>query len=155
MEQGTMRKSYEYKLMPTPEQEQALETVLLRCRMLYNCALEQRKTWWGRGHGIGASYYQQATALPDLKAACPEDGEVHSQVLQDVVRRVDQTSHAFFRRVKTGETPGYPRVQGRGRYTSFTYAQYGTGAVLDGGVLSLSKIDRNSPPQATPFQRQW
>ena len=45
MEQQTVRKTYKYKLNPTPAQEQALETALLRCRTLYNIALEQRRTW--------------------------------------------------------------------------------------------------------------
>src|SRR5690348_3239420 len=128
MEQQGMRKTYKYKLMPTPEQERALETVLLRCRTLYNVALEQRKTWWQRGQGIGASYYQQKTELPDLKDACPEYAEVNAQVLQDVILRVERTYQAFFRRVTHGETPGYPRFQGQGRYASFTYPQYGAGA---------------------------
>jgi hypothetical protein len=48
---GSVRKTYKYKLQPSPTQAQALETVLRRCRMLYNAALEQRKTWWGRGQG--------------------------------------------------------------------------------------------------------
>jgi putative transposase len=155
MEQHSVHKTYKYKLMPTPEHERALEAVLLRCRTLYNCALEQRKTWWGRGQGIGVSYYQQATELPDLKAACPGYREVHSQVLQDVLRRVDKTYEAFFLRVKNGETPGYPRFHGRSRYTSFTYPQYGNGAVLDSGILSLSKLGRipirlHRPPQGIP-----
>lgn len=72
MEQQSVRKTYQYRLMPTSEQERALERTLLRCRTLYNCALEQRKTWWGRGQGIGASYYQQKAELPGLKAACAE-----------------------------------------------------------------------------------
>jgi putative transposase len=59
-----------------------------------------------------------------------------------VLRRVDRTYHAFFRRVSHGETPGSPRFQGQSRYHSFTYPQYGKGAVLDGGVLSLAKIGR-------------
>jgi putative transposase len=46
------------------------------------------------------------------------------------------------RRVKAGETPGYPRFQGSTRYTSFTYKQFGNGALLDNGVLVLSKIGR-------------
>jgi putative transposase len=151
----TGRKTYQYKLMPTPKQEQTLETVLRRCRTLYNCAVEQRRTWWGRGQGIGATYSQQATELPDLKAACPEYGEGHSQVLQDVLRRVDKTYRAFFRRVASGQTPGYPRFQGAHRYHSFTYAQYGNGAVLDGGILSLSRIGRiplrlHRPLEGTP-----
>jgi putative transposase len=142
MEQQSVHKTYKYRLEPTPEQEQALETVLHRCRTLYNTALEQRKTWWERGQGIGASYYQQATELPNLKIACPEYAEVNAQVLQETLRRLDKAFQAFFRRVKAGETPGYPRFQGKGRYNSFTYPQYGGGAVLDGGVLTLSKIGR-------------
>jgi putative transposase len=142
MEQQSVCKTYQYRLTLTPAHEQALETVLLRCRMLYNCALEQRKTSWGRGQGIGMIYYQQAIQLPDLKATCPEYTEVHSQVLQDVLRRVEKTYQATFRRVAKEETPGHPRFQSKDRYHSFTYPQYGNGATLDGGILSLSKIGR-------------
>jgi putative transposase len=142
MEQHSTRTSYKYRLTPTPEQEWVLEMALLRCRTLYNVAPEQRKTWWGRGQAIGATSYQQATELPALKAACPEHSEVHSQVLQDVLRRVERTYHAVFRRVANGKTPGYPRLQGRTRYHSFISPQYGNGAVLDGSILNLSKIDR-------------
>jgi putative transposase len=65
-------------------------------------------------------------------------------VLQDVLHRLDKAFAAFFRRDAAGEHPGYPRFQGRDRYNSFTYPQVGEhgGAVLDGGILSLSKIGR-------------
>jgi putative transposase len=142
MEPQSVRKTYKYRLDPMPEQEKALEVTLWRCRTLYNVALEQRKIWWERGQGVGASYYQQKAELPSLKAACPEFNEIHAHVLQDVILRLDRTFQAFFRRVKAGETPGYPRFQGRGRYNSFTFPEYGNGAVLDGGLLSLSKIGR-------------
>jgi putative transposase len=139
-----VHKTFKYKLDPTPAQEQALETVLSRCRTLYNVALEQRKAWWERGRGKSATYYQQKSELPELRTACPEYAEINAQVLQDVILRVERSYQALFRRVKNGETPGYPRFQGQGRYTSFTYPQYGGhgGAVLDGGVLSLSKVGR-------------
>ena len=71
MKQQDVRKTYQYKLYPTPEHEMGLEGTLAHYRMLCNCTLEQRKTWWGRGQGIGASYYQQASELTDLKVACP------------------------------------------------------------------------------------
>ncbi|MGZ3674678.1 MAG: RNA-guided endonuclease InsQ/TnpB family protein, partial [Ktedonobacterales bacterium] len=92
--------------------------------------------------GKGITYYQQKAELPELKAACPEYSEVHSQVLQDVLLRLERTFAAFFQRIKEGATAGYPRFQGHNRYHSFTYPQYGNGAVVDGGVLSLSKIGR-------------
>jgi putative transposase len=155
MEPQSVRKTYKYRLTPTPTQERALELGLSRCRALYNVALEQRKTWWQRGQGKAATYYQQKAELPDLKAACPEYAEVNAQVLQAVILRVERTFQAFFRRVQAREKPGYPRFRGWGRYTSFTYPQYGGGAVLDGGVLSLSKIGRSRlrahrPLQGTP-----
>ena len=137
---GTLRKTFKYKLLPTLEQARALATVVWRCRARYNAALEPRKTWWERGQGVSATYDQQKAELPGLKAACPEYAAVHSQVLQDVLLRLDRTFRAFSRRVSAGETAGYPRFQGHSRYNSFTSPQDGNGAALDGGVLSLSKI---------------
>ncbi len=150
----TTYKTYKYKLIPMPEQERTLETILWRCRDLYNAALEERETAWERCH-VSLNYYRQKAELPDLKVDIPEYTEVHSQVLQDVLLRLDRAFQAFFRRVSDGEEPGYPRFQGRNRYHSFTYPQYGNGAMLDGGVLSLSKIGRiplrlHRPLEGTP-----
>jgi putative transposase len=143
MDPQSVRKTYKYRLYPTPEQARALDTVLWRCRTLYNVALEERKTAWERC-GVSLNYYHQANELPDLKAACPEYGAVHSQVLQDVVRRLDNTAQAFFRRIQRGEQAGFPRFTGCNRHQRFTYAHFGNGAVVDGGALSLSKIGRIS-----------
>ena len=87
MEQRTIRNTYKYKLKPTPEQERVLAEVLWRCRVLYNAALEQRKTWWGRGQGKSATYYQQKAELPDLKAAFPEYGGAFAGLAGCVVAR--------------------------------------------------------------------
>jgi putative transposase len=137
----SLRKAYKYKLKPTPEQERQLEQTAWRCRVLYNAALEQRKTAYERC-SVTLSAYQQQAELPDLKAAFPEYADIHSQVLQEVLTRLDRAFQAFFRRLKNGEKPGYPRFQGRNRYHSFTYKQYGNGARLDNGFLVLSKIGR-------------
>ena len=59
-------------------------------------------------------------------------------VLQDTLRRVQKAFDNFFRRVKTGEKPGYPRFQGRDHYDSFTFPQGGW--KLDGRKLTLSRI---------------
>jgi putative transposase len=61
-----------------------------------------------------------------------------------MLHRLDTAFAAFFRRVKAGARPGYPHLQGTDRYTSFTSPQVGAhgGAVVDGGMLSLSKIGR-------------
>ena len=156
MDQQTVRKTFKYKFKPTPQQERILNRTLMLCRHVYNAAIGERREAWQKC-GVSVGYYQQKAELPGIKAELPEYAEVNAQVLQDVVQRVDRAFQAFFRRVKEGETPGYPRFQGRDRYHNFTYPQVGEhGAVaLDGGILSLSKIGRipirlHRPLEGTP-----
>jgi putative transposase len=146
-----LRRAYKYKLKPTSAQERQLEEVLWRCRTLYNTALEERITAYRRC-GVTLTAYEQQAELPELKAAFPEYATIHSQVLQDVLARLDKTYQAFFRRVKAGQTPGFPRFQGRNRYHSFTYKQFGHGAHLDNGFLVLSKIGRVAMRWSRPLE---
>jgi len=155
-DEQTTRRSYKYKLTPTPEQERQLGRALVLCRHVYNAAIGERREAW-RLRGVSVNYYQQKAELPGIKEAMPEYAEVNSQVLQDVVLRVDRAFQAFFRRVKSGETAGYPRFQGHSRYHSFTYPQVGGHgcARLDNGFLVLSKIGRvgvrwSRPLEGTP-----
>jgi putative transposase len=92
-----VRKTYKEKLRPTPEQERALDVVLWRCRTLYNVALEQRKTAWERCH-VSVKRYAQEAELKDIREAFPEYEAIHSQVLQDVLARLDKAYQAFFDR---------------------------------------------------------
>ena len=141
----SLRKTYKYKLKPTPEQERELERVLWQCRRLYNTALEQRKTAYVRC-GVALTLYGQEAELKDIRAEMPEYATIHSHVLQDVLTRLDKAFQAFFRRLREGQTPGYPRFHGRDRYNAFTYKEFGNGARLDGtldnGFLVLAKIGR-------------
>ena len=141
MDQPSVRKTFKYKLKPTPEQERELEHVLMYCRRLYNTALEQRITAWQRCH-VSVSRYEQEAELKAIRAVFPEYSAIHSHVLQDVLARLEKTYQAFFRRMKAGEKAGFPRFQGRTRYHSFTYKEFGNGASLDHGFLVLSKIGR-------------
>ena len=132
-------KTFVYKLRPTSTQAALLTEMVETCRHLYNHALGERKTaYQERGESIG--FARQSAGLPTLKRGSPYLPRVHSQVLQDVLHRVDRAFQAFFRRVKAGETPGYPRFKGRGWYDSFTYPQWGNGVKLEQGRLILSKI---------------
>src|SRR5215831_1356079 len=150
-DQTTCRKTFKYKLQPTAEQERELERVVMLCRQLYNVALEQRITAWERCH-LSVSWYQQAAELKAIRAEFPEYAAIHSHVLQDVLARLDRTYQAFFRRVQRGEKAGFPRFQGRDRFHSFTYKEYGNGAPLDNGSLILSKIGRISVRWSRPLQ---
>lgn len=132
-----MRKAYKFRLYPTKEQRERIQFTLERCRLLYNRLLEERRIAYETDKTT-LNYYNQANTFNERKQHVPALKQVHSQVLQDVAKRLDKAFHAFFRRVKSGETPGYPRFKSVGRYNSFTYPQGGYS--LDGSKLRLSKI---------------
>jgi len=117
-------KAYKYRIYPTKKQAQTLANTLESCRVLYNCALEQRKIAY-KQFGISLNYYHQADELKDLKETFAHYKQLHSQVLQDVLKRADKAFQNFFHRVKLGDKPGYPRFKGKGWYDSFTYPQSG------------------------------
>lgn len=133
-----MLKAFKYRLYPNKKQAVRLQEVLDLCRELYNAALQERRDAY-RMARVSIGYHEQAAQLSEIKTIREDVASLHSQVLQDVLRRVDKAYKAFFRRVKAGQTPGYPRFQGYGRYDSFTYPQSGFSLTEDNRVC-LSKI---------------
>ena len=147
-------RTYKYRLYPTRKQAETLQWTLDRTRELYNASLQERRDTWSiikrhpnfydeewrkqamKDHGI--SCYDQINQLPEIKDLREEYKDIHSQVLQDTLKRVDKAFQAFFRRVKSGAKAGYPRYQGRDRYDSFTYPQ--GGFAVEGSKVILSKI---------------
>src|ERR1700730_10430456 len=134
-----MRKTFQYRLFPNKKQVKALEATLEECRWLYNHLLEKRRDAWEQ-EGQSLALYQQQETFSILKQERPSLKSVHSQVLQNVAVRIDLAFKAFFRRVKAGEQPGFPRFRGRDRYDSFCYPQAPSGCKLNGDRLTLSGI---------------
>lgn len=132
-----IRRTFKYRIFPNKAQATKLQNSLDACRWLYNNFLEQRKSAW-ESEKKSLSRYDQSGTIPILKKEHPFLNNAFSQCLQNVSTRVDLAFRAFFRRVKTGEKPGYPRFQGKNRYDSFTYPQ--SGFKLLKNVVQLSKI---------------
>lgn len=132
-----MRKVYKFRLYPTKPQLKNLERTLELCRYVYNKSLEERERVWDE-EGKTLSKYSLNAMLPIWKKDVPELKDVFSQTLQEVQERVDLAFKHFFRRIKKGENPGYPRFKGKGWYDSFCYPQMGF-KVKDDRIY-LSKI---------------
>jgi putative transposase len=132
-----MRKAYKYRIYPSHAQVTQLKHTLGICCELYNAALSERRDAYRLERKL-IRYVDQQNQLPGIKASREDVAGVHSQVLQDVLRRLDKAFDAFFRRLKTGERPGYPRFRSGPRYDSFTYSQ--SGFSLKDDKLRLSKI---------------
>lgn len=134
-----MKKTFKFRLYPTKLQKTLLSHTLEECRCLYNEFLEERIQVYNT-YKVSLNYSQQQNDLPEMRERDPRLGRIHSQVLQDVARRVDRAYQNFFRRLKTGENPGFPRFKGKDRYDSFTFPQ--SGFSLVGNVLRLSGIGK-------------
>jgi putative transposase len=117
-----MRRSYKFLLRPTRKQEAALTACLEDTRQLYNAALQERREAWRRGrHRV--TFYSQDAQLKEIRAADPERyGRWSFSCERAAIKRLDRAFQAFFRRVKAGGKPGYPRFKGRGWWDSVEWS---------------------------------
>lgn len=115
-------KTFEFKIRTNAKFVDACERTLDGCRNLYNCALEQRISLYAQtGKGIG--FVEQSRQLTDARNALPEVAGVYRDIQTDVLKRLDKAFDAFFRRLKSGDAPGFPRFKGGDRYDSFGCAR--------------------------------
>jgi putative transposase len=134
-------KAFVYLLYPSKSQRGRLEAVRETCRHFYNdCLRERKEAYEERGETIGKTI--QLRKVKVEKATSPYALDIHSHILQNVVADLDKAFQAFFRRVKAGENPGYPRFRGRNRFAGFGFKEYGNGFKVDGRRLKLSGIGR-------------
>lgn len=128
-------KTFEYKIRATREFVEAAERALDASRFVYNCALEQRIMRYRQGKPIG--YIEQSKELTEARTQ-PDVGDVLRNIQQDALERLDAAFLAFFKRVKKGEMPGFPRFKGRSRYRTFSQKiEKQRGCPLDGDRLAI------------------
>jgi putative transposase len=114
-----LKRTYRYRIYPTVRQRLALEAQLGFACQLYNAALEQRRYGW-RGRHRSFSLYEQFRELTDVRAAGMGPAKMSCSAMRDPLRRLDRAYDAFFRRVRAGTKPGYPRFRSARRYDSLT-----------------------------------
>jgi putative transposase len=132
-------KAYKFRIKPSKRIAQTFEQWLDSCRELYNAGLQERRDAWKTSQ-TSVNYHTQAVQLPAIKASRADIAVINAQVLQDTLRKLSKTFDAFFRRVKAGETPGYPRFKGKRFFNSFTFPQAKGSFRIAGKHLHLSKI---------------
>jgi putative transposase len=133
-----MRKTYKYRLFPTAAQHQALDGQLGEACRLYNAALQERRDAYQKS-SVSLNYYDQANQLKAIRNA-GDCALANFSACQDILRRVEKTFTAFFRRVKAGQKAGYPRFKSRRRFDSYTFPSYGDGCRLIGTRLYLQGV---------------
>ncbi len=124
-------RSYKFQLRPTVGQAQALGEMLRDHCSLYNGALEDRKGAY-KDQGVAVTYGQQSAQLKEIRVFDPErQGRWSFSSQQATLRRLDAAMGAFFRRLRNGEKPGYPRFKPVARFDTVTFPMDGDGCRWD------------------------
>ena len=149
-----MRIAYQYKLRPTKEQATKIDKILEMLRCQYNYMLTQRFDWWEQNRcSINTcplichlpelkeqpTRFSQQKSLTQLKIDRPWYKEIHSQVLQEVPKRVELAFDRWLKADQSGKRFGKPRFKGKNQYKTFTYAQFKPHHFVNNKV-KLSKI---------------
>lgn len=148
----TMRKAFKYRIYPNVNQKRELEIMLETHRRLYNECLGQRKDAYETSQK-SIKYTEQSAWFKAERSSNGYYAQLNFSSAQATMRRLQRSFENFFRRVKSGEKPGYPRFKGYGRFTSWTYPAVGDGCRLfDSGKLRLQNIGMVKVKLHRPWQ---
>lgn len=127
-----MLRAYKFLLRPTVRQTVALGEMLRDHCSLYNGALQERRDAYRHVSRTSIKYVDQSAQLKEIRAFDPaRQGRWSFSSQQATLRRLDKAFQAFFRRVKAGQKPGYPRFKGVGHFDTVTFPKDGDGCRWD------------------------
>ncbi|MDT0470261.1 RNA-guided endonuclease InsQ/TnpB family protein, partial [Streptomyces gibsoniae] len=123
---------YTFLMRPTVGQTQALAEMVRDHCSLYNGALQERRDAYRHAFRTSIKYGQQSAQLKEIRAFDPDrQGRWSFSSQQATLRRLDKAFAAFFRRVKSGEGPGYPRFRGVNWFDTVDFPKDGDGCRWD------------------------
>ncbi|MCQ8190104.1 RNA-guided endonuclease InsQ/TnpB family protein [Streptomyces rugosispiralis] len=123
-----MIRAYKFLMRPTVGQQASLGEMLRDHCSLYNGALQERRDAYRHASKTSIAYGQQSAQLREIRACDPQrQGRWSFSSQQATLRRLGKAFAAFFRRVKSGETPGYPRFRGVNWFDTVEFPKDGDG----------------------------
>lgn len=132
-------RAYKCRLYPNKEQVELIERTFGACRWVWNEALAAKKYAWETSkHNL--SMNDISATLPKLKKAYDWLNEPPAQALQQTLRDLDRAYQNFFRRVKKGEKPGYPKFKKKSNGTQSYRTQVNNGCLVDDRHVKLPKL---------------
>lgn len=115
-----MIRTFRYRLNPSRAQVALLMEWLEVTRELYNAAIQERKEAW-RKQRVSVSRYDQQVQIVDIRSVRPDVSAVSVYALRGALRRAEKAFVAFFRRLKAGLNPGYPRFKPFRRWATLEF----------------------------------
>jgi putative transposase len=132
-----LHRTYRHRLYPTRRQIDALEAQLGFACGLYNAALQQRRDAW-RDRRTSVRLRDQQHELTDLRRDLDLDMNYCAQEM--VLQRLDLAFAAFFRRVRQGETAGFPRFRSAARFNTLSFRRGQGGAAIVADRLRIQGV---------------
>ena len=153
---GVVQRAFKFRSYPTSKQHDALGLMCAAHAELYNAGLQERRDAWAmRKTSISVS--SQMLQLRAIRTLRPDQAVWSFTSQQQTLRRLDKAFAAFFRRVKAGEAPGYPRFRAASRFDSVDF-RHGDGIKFLPASKRLKiqgvghvqvRLHRNLPENAT------
>ena len=133
-----IHKTYQHRAYTSRVGYETLAEVMRESARLYNAALEEWR--WAYRAGVSISLYSQYRELTAIRAGDAFWGSMSIQVGRGVLSRADRARQAFYRRVKAGETPGYPRFKSSRRWHTIELANVTPSMVKPRGSYCAIRI---------------
>lgn len=149
-----MERGFKYRIYPNESQRDQIARTLGSCRFVYNRALDVKKSAYAKT-GKTVSWAELSRMLPAWKRD-PETSwlaQVDSMALQQSIRDLDRAYKNFFRRVREGGKPGFPKFKSR-RHARQSYRTNG-GKVLDRNHIALPKLGTVRAKVSRPLQGRF
>ena len=128
-----MNLTYRYRLLTRKRDHVRLNELVEQQRQLYNAALEERIGCY-RATRKSLSFYDQNKSLTECRRELPGLADVPVALQRGTLLRLHRAFEAFFRRLKRGQKPGFPRFRGRGRFDTLEWTEF-KGVTFDGGRI--------------------
>jgi putative transposase len=107
-----VNKAYKFRLYPNKKQEELIQKTFGCTRFVYNYFLAKRNELY-KENKTSMTYNQMSTDLTKLKQEKEWLQEPDKWALQNALKNLDVSYKNFFRRVKQGEKPGYPKFKSK------------------------------------------
>lgn len=149
-----MERGFKYRIYPNESQRDQIARTFGCCRFVYNRALDVKKTAYSEtGKSIATN--DLIKMIPAWKRD-PETSwlaQADSMALQQSIRDLDRAYKNFFRRVREGGKPGFPKFKSR-RHARQSYRTNG-GKVLDRNHIALPKLGNVRAKVSRPLQGRF
>ena len=146
-----MERGFKYRIYPNACQRDQIARTFGCCRFVYNRALDVKKSAYAK-IGKTVSWVELCRMLPVWKRN-PESAwlaQADSMALQQSIRDLDRAYKNFFRRVREGKKPGFPKFKSR-RHCRQSY-RTNLGKVIDCNHIALPKLGTVRAKVSRPLQ---